>query len=374
MQGDDMTRRIEICFAKTSDVPEVIHFLREHWRTDHIFVTNPELMRWQHESPDAPGETTTFVLGRRINADGSSEILALLGYIPFRRFDTEADWTELSLAIWKIRDDAGTPGLGLQLLKTIQRTLSPALICAIGTSQLVRPMYETLGYKVGALSHAALFPISATLGETVASGVPAIARRTIDGDAGVDIRPVIGESLPDGISIASINSLSNENLPRKSWNYILNRYVRHPYYEFEIRTVTADSQLHAILVWRRVLAPTGYILRIVDVIGDANVLSRCGALLRSELVSGNCEYMDLMQWGISSQALKAGGFVLLEDHPELVLPNYFEPFESRNVKIEIAFFIDPKLADKRVFLYRADSDQDRPNQPTALNGKIKNEQ
>lgn len=365
-----MTSRIEICFAKTSDEPQILEFLREHWRADHIFVTHPELMRWQHESPDAPSGVITFVLGRRINADESSQILALLGYIPFRRFDSESDWTELSLAIWKVRDDAGAPGLGLQLLKTIQRKFSPALICAIGTSQAVRPIYKALGYKVGALSQAALFPVTAALGETVASGVPEVARRTIDEDTGVDIRPVIGESLPDGISIASVNTLSNENLPRKSWSYVLNRYVRHPYYDYEIRTITADHLLRAILVWRRVLAPTGgYILRIVDVIGDANILARCGAALRRELMTSNCEYMDLMYWGISAEALQAGGFVCPEDHPELVLPNYFEPFERRNVQIEIAFRVDPGLSGKRVFLYRADSDQDRPNQPTALDSK-----
>lgn len=366
-----MKSRIEICFAKTSDEPQISKFLREHWRADHIFVTHPELMRWQHKSPDAPGEAITYILGRRINADESSEILALLGYIPFRRFDSEADCTELALAIWKVRDDAGTPGLGIQLLKTIQRNLSPALICAIGTSKVVRPIYKALGYKVGALSQAALFQATAPLGETVATGVPEVARRKIDEDTGVDIRPVIAESLPDGISIASVNTLSIENLPRKSWSYILNRYVRHPYYDYEIRTVTADGHLRAILVWRRVLAPTGHVLRIVDVVGDANVLARCGAALRRELMTASCEYVDLVHWGVASDSLQSAGFVCPDDHPELVLPNYFEPFERRNVQIEIAYRIDPKLADKKLFLYRADSDQDRPNLSNVLVGKKK---
>lgn len=369
-----MTSRIEICFAKTFDEPQIREFLRAHWRSDHIFVTHPQLMRWQHESPDAPGGALTFILGRRVNADESSEILALLGYIPFRRFDAEADWTELSLAIWKVRDDVGTPGLGLQLLKTIQRKLSPALICAIGTSQVVRPIYKALGYKVGALSQAALFPVLAPLSEEIASYVPEVARRTIDEDTCVEIRPVISGSLPDGISIALVNSLANENLPRKSWSYILNRYVRHPYYDYEIRTVTADNILRAILVWRRVLAPTGgSILRIVDVIGDPTILARCGAALRHELMTANCEYIDLTYWGVPSDALKSGGFICLEDHPELVLPNYFEPFEPRNVQIEIAFRIESKLTDNKVFLYRADSDQDRPNQPTAIDRRMKSE-
>ncbi|WP_155401680.1 hypothetical protein [Chromobacterium violaceum] len=369
-----MTGQIEICFAKISDEPQIVEFLRDHWRADHIFVTNPELMRWQHTSPDNPDSDLTFVLARRTNVDKSTEILALLGYIPFRRFDPEANWTELSLAIWKVRDDAASPGLGLQLLKIIQRKLTPALICAIGTSQVVRPIYQALNYKVGSLSQAALFPIDIVQSHTTATGIPNIAHRMIDNDAGIDIRSISGEELPAGITIKSIDNLSSGNLPHKSWNYILNRYARHPYYEYEIRTITADSCLRAILIWRKVATPTGSVLRIVDIIGDANVLARCGAVLREELTKSNGEYIDLMHWGVPSEVLLAGGFVQLEDYPELVLPNYFEPFENRNVTIEMAFRIDPMQTGKTVYLYRADSDQDRPNQPAALKGKRKTDE
>jgi len=364
-----MTSRVDICFTKMSDEPQILRFIQEYWRSDHVFVNNPELMRWQHQSPDFPKEDLTFVIGRRVNADNSSEILALLGYMPFRRFDPNADGTELALAIWKVRDDAGAPGLGLQLLKTIQRKLSPSLICAIGISQVVGPIYKALGYTVDALSHIALFPILAPQGNTVAIGVPLSARRLIADDPDVDIQPIIGASLPLGVSVDDINNLAIANLPSKSWNYVLNRYSRHPQYEYEIRIVKVDGHLRAIIVWRQVYAPMGSILRIVDVIGDPSVLARCGAALRRELMAAQCEYMDLMHWGVSSDELVSGGFVNLADHDGLVLPNYFEPFEQRNVRIEIAFRVDPNCSHKKLFLYRADSDQDRPNQPNALYAK-----
>ena len=364
-----MIGMIEICFAKANDEPKILQFLHDHWRADHIFVTNPVLMRWQHESPDSPGDKLTFVIARRINADDSSEILALLGFIPFRRFDSGADWSELSLAIWKVSEDAGTPGLGLQLLKTIQRELQPSLICAIGTSQIVRPIYTALGYTVGALSHVALFLETVPSGETVALGVPDVARRSIAEDQSVALQPVFGGKLPAGITAADIDILAAKGLPRKSWTYILNRYVQHPYYEYEIRTVIVGGALRSILIWRRVSTQYGNILRIVDVIGDADVLVHCGPALRREVAASESEYIDLMHWGVSPEALSAGGFVGLHDYKDLVLPAYFEPFEQRNVQIEIAYRVDAKLSDRRLRLFRADSDQDRPNQPQLLMAK-----
>jgi hypothetical protein len=40
----------------------------------------------------------------------------------------------------------------------------------------------------------------------------------------------------------------------------------------------------------------------------------------------------------------------------LIIPNYFEPFEQKNVKIELAY-----KADFPYVAFKGDSDQDRPN-------------
>lgn len=66
-----------------------------------------------------------------------------------------------------------------------------------------------------------------------------------------------------------------------------------------------------------------------------------------------------MHWGIDPRVLAAAGFIRATDAPGLVLPNYFAPFEARNIEIEMAYRVFD--GDTPVRFFRADSDQDRPN-------------
>jgi len=71
------------------------------------------------------------------------------------------------------------------------------------------------------------------------------------------------------------------------------------------------------------------------------------------------EYIDILTFGLSDHLLKKSGFNRL-DHSqlEIVVPNHFEPFVQKNVKV--GFFSNIKnLADLRI--YKADGDQDRPS-------------
>lgn len=361
-----MKNDIEIVFAHKSDKLKIIEFLHDHWRKNHIFVTNPEVMLWQHQSPQPLSEQLTFVFAQRKNSNGQNELLALLGYIPFRRFDNAADWSELALAIWKVRDDAGTPGLGLQLLKNIQRQLDPAMICAVGISEIVKPIYQALGYTVSYLAHFALFSQKKSSGGGVASGVPLDAWKDIPAVSNVKILPVIGESLPPDITPTFFDRLGCMSLPRKSWRYVVNRYIRHPWYQYNVRIVFIGKSPEACIIYRKVSIPEGSILRIVDALGNLEVLEYCGGSFREILDEQDCQYIDLMQWGIPEHVLMTGGFVSKKDHPDLILPNYFSPFEKRNIDIDIAFKVYAGLKDQQVRLFRADSDQDRPNQAVEL--------
>ena len=69
------------------------------------------------------------------------------------------------------------------------------------------------------------------------------------------------------------------------------------------------------------------------------------------------EYVDLYSYGISIEAMKKAGFTERIENDNNVIPNYFNPFEKRNVEIYVA--VDYEYAD-RVHIFRGDSDQDRP--------------
>ena len=63
---------------------------------------------------------------------------------------------------------------------------------------------------------------------------------------------------------------------------------------------------------------------------------------------------------MSEEVIKSSGFVEVpDDSDDIIIPNYFEPFLKKNIKIY--FFIDRSLEDSRIIIFKGDGDQDRPN-------------
>ena len=122
------------------------------------------------------------------------------------------------------------------------------------------------------------------------------------------------------------------------------------------------------MVWRTVVVEGTAVLRIVDIIGSTEWLADARRALTSEVVAADAEYLDLMQCGIDPDIIDAGGFVGIRTHPDIVIPNYFAPFERRNIQIDLAYKRIDDDADRPLHLYRADSDQDRPNSLAEVRG------
>ena len=158
----------------------------------------------------------------------------------------------------------------------------------------------------------------------------------------------------DPIDINSI-SLRGYYRPLKSVEYIINRYVKHPIYHYRYLGVYKYGELVTLLVCRFMEVNNAISIRIVDVLGQLQ-----GTLydeLQSYMNATGAEYIDLMNYGISENVFYTMGFNKLDADGDLIIPNYFEPFEQRNVKIDIAWKAD---SDNYV-AFKGDSDQDRPH-------------
>ena len=96
-------------------------------------------------------------------------------------------------------------------------------------------------------------------------------------------------------------------------------------------------------------------IRIVDAIGQlqGNLYDEFQAYLKEM----GAEYIDFMNFGINEDIFYKMGFRKLDLEEKLIIPNYFEPFEQRNVKIDIAW----KADYEGYVAFKGDSDQDRPN-------------
>jgi hypothetical protein len=335
--------------ATAADEPRLRTFIHDHWSSNHIFVERPEVFRWQHQEADG---RFNMVLAEDDAVSG--DVLGVLGFIPFGRFSPSLGDRDVLLAIWKVRDDDVPPGVGLRLLKYLERELRPRLIGAIGTSQMVRRIYTVLGYTVGSLSQAALFAAGRSESPQIATGVPPIAFGPVRGSPGLELSPW------SSVAPEAMDAIWPGAVPTKSWEYVEQRFVRHPWFDYEVRVATVDGRPLGIVVWRAVAARGSRALRIVDLIGDPAWIAGAGPALRRELTAADAEYIDVMHWGLDDGVLEAAGFVTVDTYPDLVIPNYFAPFEPRNVEIELAFKVLSGDSE-RVTLFRGDSDQDRPN-------------
>ena len=56
--------------------------------------------------------------------------------------------------------------------------------------------------------------------------------------------------------------------PQKSISYIINRYIKHPIYNYELKGIFSDDILIALIVFRVVEVNNSACIRIVDLIGD----------------------------------------------------------------------------------------------------------
>lgn len=340
--------------AEAADRAALIEFIRDHWSARHVFVSDPEVFDWQYQQADG---RINMVLAESLAEDGAATVLGVLGFIPMGRFDPALGDDDIMLALWKVRDDLAPPGLGLRMLKAVQ-AMKPRMIGAIGISDMVGPIYKALGYQLDYLQQAAVINPAKRGDLHLAQGVPDTAFAAVGDVGGYAIRPF------EPTDRDAVEALAQQNPPVKSWEYVRDRYLDHPWYDYDLRVITKDKGPVALVIWREVQTQGARILRIVDVIGGTGWLRHGAALLQPIL--GDAEYIDIMGCGLDDEAMKAGGFISPDWTPDLILPNYFAPYEARNIRINLSWKrFDGGDLGQGTRLYRADSDQDRPNQPTA---------
>lgn len=345
---------IRVRFAGRGDEERVVEFIRDHWARTHIFVERPDVFDWQHQQADG---RLNAVIAEDADAPGAP-MLGLLGFLPTGRFDPDLGDRDVALAIWKVRETGVPPGLGLRLLKFLQNELEPRLVMAIGISDIVVPIYNVLRYEVGTLHQSALFHPDRAGDIVVAGGVPISAFDAPSSETRVVEFIPIDDAAPSDVRDA-IDAVGRSCLPAKSMRYVVERYLRHPWYRYEVNAVVHHGHVVAAVVWRLVEAVGSRVVRIVDIVGDVGWLGAGGGPLRDAVVAADAEYIDLVHWGVPPHLLAAAGFVDADTYPELVIPNYFSPFERRNVVIGAS--ARRVGTDLPLRMYRADSDQDRPN-------------
>ena len=334
---------ISIRRGSKEDIPAVMRFIATHWRKDHVLAENRSLMEWQYCSEDG----YNYILAW----DGAS-LVGVLGYIPTKQYDgtLSAKNNICWLALWKVREDHQSSMLGLKLLSTLE-SLEPTSIIAVNGINLKHPpMYKALGFQVYELDQ--YYLSNPDKPQSILKKSDNLFLATPNYGRAI-LTPV------DRFHFENKDVSAFEKSPFKTIEYFSKRFTEHPFYDYKLYWIILDESRLAAIATRIVEHNSSRVLRIVDFIGESDVLGDCGSAFKQLMDEENAEYIDFWQYGVPLSVLERAGFSKVDAGGEIICPNYFEPFVAANGRILccVKGFLEGSF-----IICRADGDQDRPNQ------------
>jgi len=328
---NSVRRFIMIRSAKIDDIDSIMKFIDREWRKNHILARDPSFFEYMYVLDG----NVHFVISLD---DGC--INGILGYIPY-----DKKCKQISLTVWKALKSADGM-IGMRLLKFVCDTLKPEIVATPGVNpRTTTAIYKFFKYKVDKMKHyyrlnrLAKFKIADVKDSTILLPI----------DAKGEVKEIIAfEDYLNANIIYENNAIKKEN-----W-YIKQRYFEHPVYQYRCFLVTKRNENALFIICRDQVIEDSKCLRVVDMLGNYQILSSFTKWIDAELVRAKYEYIDCYVIGLKKELFQSSGWSDTDDSSNII-PNYFEPFEKRNIDI----YYSSKPAD--MIIFRGDGDQDRPN-------------
>lgn len=328
---------IEIRRAVYEDIPKIMNFIDEHWKKGHILARDRSFFEWQF----LDGDKVNVFLG--VDSD-SGKIYGMQGII---RYNSSAN-PDTSGSIWKVIK-SGNPRLGMDIADYTYATLCIRYIIGAGLSEKAIKLGRLLGGVPIAMDH------YYRLGDCEDYKIAAIKNKEIPRveDSGFRLYPVLSvEEMKQVISEKELES----HIMSKDYGYIQRRYFEHPVYRYDVwKILDPDGKAYSILITREEEQYDKKICKIIDYYGDVRYLGQITTALDQMIRENGYEFVDVYSHGVDTTLYEQAGFLKCDEGCKNIIPNYFHPFEQKNVVIKL---MDPKLEGLRLF--RGDGDQDRP--------------
>lgn len=334
-------KRYEIRLAEEKDIPGIMQFIDEYWHPGHLLAKNREFFEYEFLEEDG---TVNFVLA--IDREKNS-IEALTGFLrPSRKKACDMVWG----SFWKVKE-GNMLMLGTEVIRRVFALANCKFHIGVGQNPntAVPIMKRIFQYKIGKMSH-----------------YYQLARRVDYKIARVSYLPQSKAEMDSSFSVIkydSIEQLSKDydleqnrvQIPYKDAYYINKRYFKHPIYQYQVLGICGREGVKALAVFREQEYKGRIAVRWVDYIGWQEYMKGLERYIEQLFEDSRYEYVDFYGYGFSDACLRDAGFTEWKEGDPNVIPNYFAPFEQKNIDIWIHTPID------NVLICKADGDQDRPN-------------
>lgn len=344
---EDLKTDYDIRFCKIEEGDQLIEFLKNYWKEDHIFVLCRRLFDWQHL--DKKNNRYNYVVARHKK---TGEFHSVLGFVPTSQFDDEIEKMEIWPCIWKSRDDIQVKGLGVALYYYLKNTLPVETIAILGISEIALSIYKHWNFTTGKVKQ--FYMLNENMKEYHLLKKYKMNERQLS--------TILPDKTLEPCTKAELEALDGNILETmnkyKSLKYYKNRFFEHPLYEYKAYKIVHGTEIRMVMITRENTVEMSKCLRIVDFIGDISELYGCDKQIQQLLEENDYEYIDFICTGVDKGKLLEAGFRDRDDS-DIIIPNYFEPFLLKNISLDYAF--KTVVDDAESVFVKADADQDRPN-------------
>lgn len=325
--------------AMYKDIKSIMQFINDYWKKDHIMSINYNLFEYEYVN----GNQVNFILAIEKETD---KIKGIFGYILASQ---SSDYKDIWGSMWKVADDA-MPFLGIELAKRAVIITNCRMHIGNGANPNTTVPLRKIFFKekVEKMQHFYFLNNEKQI-YYIAKINNKVYRQDVTNRQSNLILFSNIEEVQDNFLVENVN-----NVPFKDAWYVNKRYFLHPYYDYQVYGVEVNGKIEALIIFREVEHLNSKALRIVDYIGNHKVFGTLQS--EFEYLISKYEYIDFYVFGIKQKYIEEAGFKLKDENDSNIIPNYFEPFLQENVDIWVHY-----LQEGTTF-FKADGDQDRPNQ------------
>ncbi len=330
---------IQIRQAVYKDIPRIMNFIDEHWKKGHIMGNDRTMFEFQHVRD---GEV--FYIIAEDDMDG--KIYGAMGYIPMM----EQEWPCMSTVMVRSLKNPEGRMLGEEIARYFEKNMQCYNLISVGVEKRYARTIKALGEAtVDKLYH------YYRLGKEREFRIAQINHYEVVSvqNTGSKLKPL--PEFSDFVNQVDLEEIYKD-YPRRSPAYIEHRYYEHPYFNYKLWGIQSKDGMKSAFASREEVVGEAKILRIVDFFGRDDDLAGIGCELDRILLEGEYEYVDFYCYGIDEEIMKKAGFLLKTDNDSNIIPNYFDPFEQKNVEIYFCTWFK-----ENIHVYRGFGDQDRPN-------------
>lgn len=276
--------------------------------------------------------------------DDCGKIYGMMGAVVY----SQRPNPDISACTWQTIKSSN-PMLGIELSDYMISQLRPSHACSAGLTKKSMRINELLGGTPTAMDH------YYRLADREDYEIAQVKNKTIPlvEDTGYCLELI--DSVEEMKQIITEEMLA-DLIMSKDYSYITKRYFEHPVYQYDIwKVLDREKNASSVLITRDETVNDRVICKIVDFYGKESDLGKITVALDQLMRERNYEFIDIYSFGVPTNLYEQAGFCRCDETSENIIPNYFHPFEKRNITLRM---IDPMVPDMRLF--RGDGDQDRP--------------